>query len=590
MFDFKRMRIIFILVVFFSIFFIGFAHFVGASNTMTLRNDDTTVFTNYPVQFGRAFVQGEVPFGFYPQVLINGLAVQTQVDVKNRHSLDSSLKFAVISFVLPSLNPGQTNAIGFQNIDSATYQSTVGSVALSSTNMLNNFNFDAVMELVNPAQTHTISARAMLQDSILQPDIKKTWLAGPVVTSVVLADHSVNRVYDVGWEQQGTTLTRCTSAAGVPNPTIYQCSLLDVLFVQDASWVSVGQVLDLQDELVLVQAVNTTGQHTINVQRDYGGLPHATQVDPGYFVTSNIWQPTTQANRKSFRPVFEADFWPTLNKVHVRFIGENSNTEALQDLYYDLNLATGYLNPATVYSQTGITHHIGARWAKDFWVGGAPSKKLTIDYNRDYLVQTGFIDYYDSAVQPVPNTVANWYNCFSTGNSCNLVSINNWDTANYYLIGTQTNSVATSEQLAYLNFIKLLVDSYPHTNKYQKFGERLRPLPQSIEYAVERGIFNIANPVTMQASIWEANDGDIGIIATNSGTTQQATTIQINYADYDLSGEYILYENIVGTRMVVNPSITTDFSFNFDMQPETIRLFELVFVIQAPSGLSASLV
>ena len=212
--------------------------------------------------------------------------------------------------------------------------------------------------------------------------------------------------------------------------------------------------------------------------------------------------------------------------------------------------------------------------------------------------QTVYHDYFMgtdlSLVQP-PLSTAYWQEVSRSMESYsfhmgNLVSINNWDTANYYLIGTQTNPAATSEQLAYLNFIKVLVDSYPHTSEYQKFGERLRPPLQSVEYAVERGTFSLANPVTIQASVWKANDGGIGIILTNSGLVQGQTTIQMNYPDYELLGEYNLYENIDGNRNLILSNINGNFNFNVNMQPESIKLFELVSVIQTPSGLSATLI
>lgn len=393
----------------------------GVSNTMTIRNDDSFTFTNYPVQFGRAFVKGEIPSGNRPQVLINGAQIPTQADIKNYWD-DGSVKFAVISFVVPSLNSGQQATLTFQSISEAQYQSSIGTNAISTTDMLNNYDFDAQIELTVPGLTaHTISARNILQNG----HIDKTWLSGPIVTSVVLADHGVTKTYDYGAQQQGTTLTRCVSFSNTG------CSASNILEVADASWLAalpaggIGQVLNLQDELVQVQAVNTVGQDTITVLRDFGGLPHLPTIDLGYFVTSNTWQTTTLANRKSFRPVFIADFWGApVNKVRVRMIGENTNTEALQDLNYGLVLKTGFANPTPVYSESDVTHHIGAVWSKQFWLTPV-SQKLSKDYNKNYLAQTGFIDYYDPAVQASSTVVSNWYNCYVSGTTCGPLSLNN---------------------------------------------------------------------------------------------------------------------------------------------------------------------
>jgi hypothetical protein len=391
----------------------------GVSNTMTIKNDDSLTFTNYPIQFGRAFVKGEILSGNRPQVLINGVAVNTQVDIKNYWD-DGSVKFAVISFVLSSLNVGQQATITFRPISESQYQNNVGSTPISMAAMLdttsqNNFDFDSHIELTVPGlPMHSISARAMLQNG----HITKTWLSGPIVTSVVLADHGVTKTYDYGAEQQKTTLTKCVSFSNTG------CSASNLLEVTDASWVTIGQTLNLQDELVLVQSVNTIGKHTITVQRDFGGLLHRDTIDAGYFVTSNVWQSTTQTNHKSFRPSFIADFWGApVNKVRVRMIGENTNTEGLQDLYYSLNLKTGYSNPSSVFTDLDVTHHIGALWSKQHWLTPV-SEKLSIDHNRDYLAQTGFVDYYDPAVQQSMTVVSNWYNCYKNGN-CGSLSLSN---------------------------------------------------------------------------------------------------------------------------------------------------------------------
>lgn len=381
-------------------------------NSITVRNDDSSAMDNYPVTIGRLFVQGEVLFGYYPKAYIDGAGVTTQVDVKNRWS-DNSLKFAIISFVIPQLNPGQTKTVTFQNIDAATYQSNTGNAPLSTTDMLSNtYNFDAIMELVNPAQTHPISARTMLQDSLQNSNIRQDWLSGPVVTSIVLADHSAVPQYDVGWKQQGTPLALSVGTSDT------------VLSVQDASWISAGQTLNLNNELVLV--VNTASSpDTVTVQRNVpGGLPPYSGIDAGNYLTSTVWQSlsssSTDDKYRSFRPMYEVEFWSApVNKVKVRFIGENANPETMQDVSYDLNLKLGYPTASTIYSQTGIIHHIGARWAREFWLGGGVSEKLTIDYNFRYLIQTGYVDNYDPSVQPAPSKVNALYNQL-TGSNCGI--------------------------------------------------------------------------------------------------------------------------------------------------------------------------
>ena len=158
-----------------------------------------------------------------------------------------------------------------------------------------------------------------------------------------------------------------------------------------------------------------------------------------------------------------------------------------------------------------------------------------------------------------------------------MIAINNWDALNRLVIGTQTSSQPTPEQEILLVYLKRLVDSVPQTKKYQRFGERLRPLPQSVDYFLERGTIDYANsPLKILASVWKANNEDIGIIVTNSDTAEAQTTININYPDYELSGQYILYENVAGTRTIINPSINNNFQIPITINAESLKLYELV--------------
>ncbi len=78
----------------------------SAGNSITLTNKGNPI-SNYPVQLGRPFVQGEIPSGNQAQVTLDGKTLPTQVDVKSRWS-DGSLKHAVISFIIPTFSSNQT--------------------------------------------------------------------------------------------------------------------------------------------------------------------------------------------------------------------------------------------------------------------------------------------------------------------------------------------------------------------------------------------------------------------------------------------------------------------------------------------------
>ncbi|HEY1300983.1 MAG TPA: hypothetical protein VGF07_10840, partial [Stellaceae bacterium] len=72
-----------------------------AADSVTLTNRSGTPQHNFPLQFGRPFIAGEIAHA--PQVLLNGRPIATQADVKNRYP-DGSVEFAVIAVVIPSLD------------------------------------------------------------------------------------------------------------------------------------------------------------------------------------------------------------------------------------------------------------------------------------------------------------------------------------------------------------------------------------------------------------------------------------------------------------------------------------------------------
>lgn len=276
------------------------------TNTMTITDKSGSTQTNYPLHFGRPFVQGEIAND--PQVVINGSPVLTQADVKNRWP-DGSVKFAIISVIVPSIPANGTLKVSFQNQTSGNHTPLTQADMLAA-----NFNFDAVMLLANAGVTKAASARAMLQNGDFT-----YWTQGPVATTIILADHGAKAKYDVGWDQY-----------------------------------------------------------------------------------------------KPVRPIFEATFFPAINKVHVRYIGENANSKNLEDVVYSLVLLLGQ-SRQQVYSNSTVKHYAGTRWTKDFWIGGAPQNKINIDFNLSYLKETLYFPNYDTTMRPSQASVAGDYSEWTRG-------------------------------------------------------------------------------------------------------------------------------------------------------------------------------
>lgn len=155
--------------------------------------------TNYPYQFGRAFRKGEIVDT--PQVLIDGVPMTTQADVKTRHR-DGSVKFAVISVIIPTLTTTQ-KSIRFQN------QAAPANTPVTIAAMLANYDFEAKIDLKSDGASLVgapISARAMLAtltDSGLAIETtsggvnSRYWTQGPICTTVILCNHTA-KTWDVG--------------------------------------------------------------------------------------------------------------------------------------------------------------------------------------------------------------------------------------------------------------------------------------------------------------------------------------------------------------------------------------------------------
>ncbi len=270
---------------------------VNTANTVVLTNKSGTPITDYPLQFGRAFVEGEIEN--YAEVVVNGTPALTQCDVKNRWD-DDSVKFAVIALIVPSIPASGNVVLTFQ--DQADGNNTPITVA----DLLAQFpDFDATIQLTPVGgSAQTVSARQMLDDNNCIP-----WLSGSVAVVLLCYDRTASRVYDRG---------------------------------------------------------------------------------------SVAW--------RSFHPEFMLTFWLPTDQVFVRYVGEVSNTQALEAFTGDVVLTTGLASPATVYTQAGVKHSIGTRWTRTAWVGGTPEPKVNIDHNVGYLADTRLIPNYDRSLR-VPESV-----------------------------------------------------------------------------------------------------------------------------------------------------------------------------------------
>jgi hypothetical protein len=156
----------------------------GASNTITLSDVSGSGETNYPFQFGRPFLQGVIPAGQCPQVV----GMLSQSDVKNRYP-DGSVEFAVIAVVIPAI-PASGNVL-------LTF--TPGPCAntpLTTAQMQSLLPVGGMTMTLTPTTGPVGSADAgqMLADGNCQ-----LWTSGQVAQTVMCADDTAARKYDIGF-------------------------------------------------------------------------------------------------------------------------------------------------------------------------------------------------------------------------------------------------------------------------------------------------------------------------------------------------------------------------------------------------------
>jgi hypothetical protein len=268
---------------------------VGAANTITLTEKAGQTVLNYPLQFGRIFAKGEMR---NEPVLLNGSqTIETQVDTKNRWE-DGSLKFAIISAIVPRISAGQKITLSFGS------QQVKNNVTMRHDQLL------SAVETITPTISLTNGGTSVTSQAstLVRSNSYTRWIDGPVSTSIIVSDHSGARSGDLGFN----------------------------------------------------------------------------------------------ANR-AFRPSYHITWWPQIGKAFVRFVGEISNTEVLEDVTYDLQLKAGP-QQTLIYEKTAFKHRVGTRWSRTTWVGGAPSP-LDVDLNLAYLSSTGSIPNYDSSIQLASNAM-----------------------------------------------------------------------------------------------------------------------------------------------------------------------------------------
>jgi len=256
---------------------------LARAQSITIQNLTGSAVTNAPISVGQPFKKGDITN--YPQASIAGTLVLTQADVKNRWP-DGSVKFAIVSFILPSLASNAGVTVTWAN------QSTGNNTGyLSQPAMLGSgYNFDGQIQLTGTA-SHNISARAILTAAgacanpgaggLDQSSFECSyWLQGPIVTAVILEDR-LGRSFDVNTD----------GGSGNPLHPIFEA-----WFYPQGNLVQLGYTLE--DSWASTTAANSARDQTYSLVLTGGNTAPATEYSNGSFteITRSRWHKTFCVN------------------------------------------------------------------------------------------------------------------------------------------------------------------------------------------------------------------------------------------------------------------------------------------------------
>jgi hypothetical protein len=234
----------------------------SGTNSITIHDTSKRNQANRPISVSRPFVQGEIPN--YVLASIGTTPLETQTDVKNRWP-DGSVKFAIVSFVVPSLPANGSVLVTFSNYSSANNQGFLGKEDMLGVD----YNFDAQIQMT-AGKTLTASARSILSaaercaDPGYDPSnpasgLCRYWLKGPVVTAVILEDRSAVRSFDLDFGDNSRALHPIFECWFYPQGKMVHCG-----YAIENTWASSSAEKDMHD---LSYSLVLTAGHSTPIQK-----------------------------------------------------------------------------------------------------------------------------------------------------------------------------------------------------------------------------------------------------------------------------------------------------------------------------------
>jgi len=159
--------------------------------SLTLYEVDSTASVNYPLSFGHPFAQGDVDSSI--SVSVDGTPVTTQFDVK-RHWPDGSIKFGIVSIVIPSISTGDTVTL---SISASTTTNNTGHMTKAQ---ILAEDVESVINLTGLSDSgYSGNLSASFYGAIDSLTTMEYWMQGAVCTEV-LARQNLNNSLNAKWE------------------------------------------------------------------------------------------------------------------------------------------------------------------------------------------------------------------------------------------------------------------------------------------------------------------------------------------------------------------------------------------------------
>ena len=390
----------------------------GVADTVTLSLDPsvTSGVLNYPYQFGRPFKDGEIPHA--PAVLLNGNPVPSQADVKNRYP-DGSAEYAVIAVVIPDMQPGALQVLSFADTTSNS------NVPLTAAQMLDpSYNFDAAIVAVpNSGTAASFSGDAWNARTMLANGDYKLWTSGPVAQTILLADDTAARKYDVGFGDGFHPVRPRYEATFWP--ATHQ------VFVR--AIVENDLTTELEDTRYLATVTGGATSPVTEYQLDLTGTGNALGEGNTGLTVAVAHAATGNGNLTVSGTPLHA-----LTPVHA-YVGQDTVTGEWFDFEYYSASSPLAIQARGVLGSTAAAMNVGdpilistpksdytlTRWTHTFWLGGTPQPEVNQDFNLAYVESTRYLPNFDPSIVTSQTAIANSYAAWQASahdnydNTCN---------------------------------------------------------------------------------------------------------------------------------------------------------------------------